>query len=197
MMNSKKLLFVCSAFLLSFSLMAQVKVNPEIQKKFDTYIQLSNQKKWDQAFDLMYPKLFTKVPKQDLVNLMTSMEADGLTLQMNNVKINSSTVEFQEGDETFVRIEYTADLSVQVAANSLYDAPKSIAAMTEQFQATYGKTNVKWNESGKKYMILAEKSMMAVNTNHQWYLVEINNDQKELMEYLFSDDVMNALVRTE
>jgi len=197
MMNSIKLLLVSSAFLISVSLMAQVKVNPEIQKKFDIYIELSNQKKWDQAFDLMYPKLFTKVPKVDLVNLMTSMEADGLSLQMSNVKINSSTVEFHEGDETFVRIEYSADLSVQVAPNSLYDAPKSIAAMTEQFESSYGKTNVKWNEAGKKYMILSQKSMMAIKTNNQWYLVEINNDQKELMEYLFSDDVMNALVRTE
>jgi len=197
MMNITKSIFALTAFLVSVSVMAQVKVNPEIQKKVDAFIELSNQKKWDQAFDLMYPKLFTKVPKQDLVDLMTSMDQDGLSLKMSNIKVTSSTAPFEEGNETFVRLEYTADLAVQVADGGLYNAPKSIQAMTEQFQTAYGKTNVKWDAVSKKYNILAHKSMMAIKINNQWYLAEINNDQKELMEYLFSDSVMDALVRLE
>lgn len=197
MMNIAKSFLCAFALLLTLSLSAQAKVNPEIQKKFDQFIELSNQKKWDQAFDLMYPKLFARVPKQDLVNLMTSMEQDGLSLKMGNVQIGSVTVPFEENGETFQRFDYTADLSVQVAENGLYSAPKAIQGMTEQFQAAYGKNNVKWDDENKKYNIISHKSIMAVQSNKQWYLVEINNDQQELMEYLFSDAVMDALVRTE
>ncbi len=196
-MPKTKLFFFLSAIFFSACVTAQVKVNPEIQKKFDAYIELSNQKKWDQAFDLMYPKLFLMVPKQELVDLMTSMEADGLSLKMNNVKIASSSAPFKEGSETFVRLEYSADLHVVVAVNGLYSSAKSIQAMQDQFESTYGEKNVKWDEAGKKFDILAHKAMMAVNTNDQWYLVEINTDQKELMEYLFSETVRNALVRSE
>ena len=194
MMNIKSF-FVLSSLLFSVSLQAQEAVNPEIQAKVDAFIELSNQKKWDQAFDLMYPKLFLKVPKQDLVDLMTSMESDGLSLQRKNVKLRSSSVPFYEGDETFVRLEYTGDLTVQVATGSIYDDTKPIQGMTEQFQRSYGETNVKYDPTAKKYDIRASISMMAIKSQNQWYLVEINDDQKELMEYLFSDSVMNALVR--
>lgn len=194
MMNIK-LFFVLTSLLLSVSMQAQEAVNPEIQKKVDAFIEFSNQKKWDQAFDLMYPKLFLKVPKQDLVDLMTGMDADGLSLHRTNLKLRSSTVPFYEGDETFVRLEYTADLGVQVASGSIYDDTKPIMGMTEQFERTYGETNVKYDPAAKKYDIRANISMMAIKSQNQWYLVEINTDQKELMEYLFSDNVMNALVR--
>lgn len=192
-----KLFFSLSAFLLSVSLMAQVKVNPDIQKKFDSFIELSNQKKWDQAFDLMYPKLFSKVPKQDLVDLMTSMDQDGLTLNMSNIKIESASAPFASGDESFIKIGYTADLSIQVAEDGLYGSPKAIQAMTEQFQTAYGKANVRYNNDSKKFSIAAHKSMMAIQSAHQWYIIEINTDQQELMEYLFPVAVMDALVRSE
>ena len=194
-MNKLKLFFAITSFLLSYSIMAQEKVNPEIQKKVDSFMELSNQKKWEQAFDLMYPKLFTQVPKQDLIDVMTGMEQDGLSLQRNNIKLVKSSAPFQEGPETFVRIEYAADLIVQISAGSLYDDPLAIQGMTGQFQTSYGKENVVWNTENKNFKIMANISMMAIQTGHQWYLIEINNDQKELMEYLFPDSVMNALVR--
>ena len=194
MMNIK-LFFVLASLLVSVSMQAQGAVNPEIQSKVDAFIELSNQKKWDQAFDLMYPKLFLKVPKQELVDLMTSMDKDGLSLHRTNLKLRSSSVPFYEGDETFVRMEYTADLTMQITAGSIYDDTKPIQGMTEQFQRSYGETNVKYDPTAKKYDIRASISMMAIKSQDQWYLVEINDDQKELMEYLFSDNVMNALVR--
>jgi len=197
MMNITKLLFAITAFLVSLSLSAQVKVNPEIQKKFDSFIELSNQKKWNEAFDLMYPKLFISVPKQDLVNIMTSMDQDGLALKMSNIQIESTTVPIEENGETFVKLAYTANLTVEVAEKGLYNAPKAIQGMTEQFQTAYGKTNVKFDDANKTYHILAHKSIMAIQSNNQWYLLEINTDQMELMESLFSPSVMDALVRTE
>lgn len=195
MMYSPKLIFAIAALLFSASVVAQGNGNPEIQKKVDAFIELSNQKKWDQAFDLMYPKLFTQVSKQDLIDVMTGMDQDGLTLQRNNIKLTSSSAPFYEGAETFVRLGYSADLIVQIAEGSLYDAPKSIQAMTEQFQASYGNENVTWKEESKKFTILANISMMAIKSDQQWYLIEINDDQKELMGFLFSDSVMKALVR--
>jgi hypothetical protein len=194
MMNIK-LFFVLTSVLFSVSMQAQEAVSPEIQQKVDAFIELSNQKIWDQAFDLMYPKLFLKVPKQELVDLMTSMDRDGLSLHRSNLKLRSSTVPFYEGDETYVRMEYTADLAVQVTAGSMYDADKPIMGMTQQFESSYGETNVKYDPAAKKYDIRASISMMAIKSQNQWYLVEINNDQKELMEYLFSENVLNALVR--
>lgn len=192
-----KFLFTLSAFLFSLTLTAQIKVNPDIQKKFDSFVELSNQKKWDQAFDLMYPKLFTQVPKQDLVDLMTSMEQDGLSFTRSNIKFKSTEVPVVEGNETFVKVDYTGDLTVKITAGSIYDAPKAISGMTEQFQTSYGKENVNWNSTDKTYTIKVTIAMIAIQSSNQWYLIEINKDQMELMESLFPAPVMDALVRTE
>ncbi len=196
-MSITKFFLSISVLLLTLSLSAQVKVNPDIQAKFDSFVALSNQKKWDQAFDLMYPKLFTKVPKQDLVDLMTSMDQDGLSFTRSNIKLKDSFEPVKEGNETFVKVDYTANLNVKITEGSIYDAPKAISGMTEQFQTSYGKTNVKWDEAGKQYTILVTISMIAIQNDNQWYLIEINKDQMELMESLFPAPVMDALVRTE
>src|SRR5258706_14599118 len=149
-----KLVYIITLFLFSTSLMAQVKVNPDIQKKVDAFITLSNEKKWDEAFDFMYPKLFTKVPKQDLIDIMTGMDQDGLSLQRSNVKLSSVSKPLKDENETFVRLEYTGDLLVTVKSGSLYDTPSSIQGMTTQFETSYGKESVKWDADNKKYTIL-------------------------------------------
>lgn len=197
-MSFKKFLFVCSAVLFSFALKGQTGVNPAIKAKLDAFIQYSNNQEWDKAFDLLYPKLFTKVAKQDLVDLMAGMEADGLMLTMSNARIVSTSVPVVEGNETFVKVNYKADLLVNIMPMGLYDSNKSMMAIDEQFKATYGVENVQLDQNRKEYHIKATKSMMAIKTgNEDWKLVEINMDQPELMAYLFSPSVMESLVRVE
>ena len=197
-MNTFKLLFIFCAFFTTSMVNGQAKINTSIQSTLDEFIKYSNEKDWDKAFSLLYPKLFNRVPKQELVNLMVGMEKDGMALGMKNTRITSTSVPMEEGNETFIRVEYDADMDVNLAAGGIYDHPKSIQAMDEQFKATYGGSNVKWNAEQKTYQIKAHKAMMAIQmADKNWKLVEINMDQPDLMEYLFSPTIMDALVRVE
>ena len=176
----------------------QAVINPAIETTLNQFIEYSNKQDWDKAFDLLYPKLFTKVAKQDLMDVMTGMEADGLSLQMANTHITSTSVPVKEGDETFVRVQYVSDLTVNIKTGGLYDYPKSIQAIEEQFKATYGATNVKWDAGAKQFHIVANKAMIAIEgQDGAWKLVEVNMDQPALMESLFSPAVMDALVRQD
>lgn len=197
-MNAFKLLFVLTALFFTTASNGQASINPSIQTSLDAFIDYSNKKDWDKAFDFLYPKLFTKVPKQDLVDIMTSMEEDGMALIMKNTRITSTSVPVEEGNETFVRVEYEGDMEVEVKPSGIYDHPKAIMAMEQEFKTTYGANNVKWDDNGKEFKIQARKAIMAIETGKDtWKLVEINMDQPELMEYLFSPSIMDALVRIE
>jgi hypothetical protein len=197
-MKTIKFIFILTTFLLPSFLKAQASINPAIQSTLDAFIDLSNKKEWDQAFDLIYPKLFNRVPKQELINVMLGMETDGLTLNMSNTRITSTSVPIEEGTETFVRVEYESDMKVDIKPNGMYDYPKSVMAIEQQFKSTYGEENVQWNDKSKSFDIKAKKAMMAVRTGSgSWKLAEINMDQPELMEYLFSPAVMDALVRIQ
>lgn len=197
-MKTINFFFFLSAVLFTTALQGQAAINPGIQSSFDAYIQYSNNKEWDKAFDLLYPKLFTKVAKQDLVDVMLGMEADGMELQLKNTRITSTSVPVEEGNETFVRVEYVSDMEVSIVTDGKYDAPKSIQAIDEQFKHIYGNENVKWDATNKQYKIIAHKAMIAVKTGSDgWKLAEVNMDQPELMKYLFSPAVMDALVSIE
>lgn len=184
--------------LASYAAKGQAVINPAIEETLNQFITYSNQHDWDKAFDLLYPKLFTKVPKQDLLDIMKSTEADGLNLQMTNTRITPTSVPVLDGEETFVKVQYISDLSVTIQPGGKYDYPKSIQAMDEQFKIIYGPNNVKWDDSAKQYKIIANKSMMAIQSKQgDWKLVEINMDQPELMESLFPGSVMQTLIRVD
>ena len=195
MMNTIRLFSFFIVMLLAVTAKAQLTSNPDIQKRLDAFIDLTNQKKYSEAFDLMYPKMFNQVNKQELVDMMTSMNNDGLGVTINNRRITSFSAPVVEGNESFVRIEYTADLVIGLTPGGMYDSPKAAEAMLQQFQQTYGATNVKYSTTDKKYNIIAHKAMMAIQPEGQnWYLIEINTDQMELMKSLFSENVINSLV---
>lgn len=182
---------------ITFGLNAQTANNPDIQKRLDAFIDLTNQKKYSEAFDLMYPKLFDHVSKLELIDMMAAMDS-GLSLKVTNRQITKFSSPFQDGNETFVRLDYTADMTVDVIKEGMFDYPKATLGILQQFQATYGEANVEWDEAEKKYTIKADKAMMAIKGNEgNWYLVEINSDQMELMKSLFSEPVVNALVMVQ
>lgn len=195
MMNTTKSILTFFALLLTFSGFAQLTSNPDIQKKLDQFIDLTNEKKYDQAFDIMYPKMFSQVGKQELVDMMTAMDNDGLSLTVTNRRITAFSTPFVDKNETFVRIDYTADMNMKIKPGGLYDSPKASTAMQQQFESVYGANNVKYDATSKNYTIMAQKAMMAIREEGKdWHLVEINTDQMELMRSLFSEAVINALV---
>lgn len=197
-MSTIKSLFVLCAMLFSSMVIGQAAIDPGIQSTLDGFIKASNEQDWDKAFDYMYPKMFDQVSKQDLVNMMKSTEEDGMSIKVENAKITSTSVPFQENGLTYVRVEYESDMTVNIRPGGIYDHPKSTYAMKEQFENSFGTSNVRWDENKDEFKVHARKSMMAINVGvGLWKMVEINMDQPALMEYLFSDDVMDALVRVE
>ncbi len=196
-MITKYVLWIFSFLIPVYAVQAQAPINPAIKSKLDSFIDYSNSQQWNKAFDLIYPKLFTKVPKADMVDLMERMEA-GMTLKMTNTQIVSSSSPVQDGDETFVRLTYSSDMTVTIEQGGMYDSPKAIQAIGDQFKSTFGGRSVQWDPDLKQYNIRATKNMMAVHSgNDDWKLVEINMEQPDLMEYLFSQKIMDELVRTE
>ena len=89
-------------------------------------------------------------------------------------------------------------MSMKVKEGGMYDSPKASQAMMQQFETTYNKENVRWNPDTREYTIHTKKAMMAIQEEGKdWYLVEINTDQMELMRSLFSETVIAALITVE
>jgi hypothetical protein len=185
-------LLVCFSILDGFS---QEQYQVAIQEKIDGFTELSNAGEWDKALDYMYPKLFAKVPKEQITGMMRELEG-GLTIKTENIKITKTQGPVEDGGETFVRVEYTGDMKVALIPGGMFDSPKAITAIDQQFKAIYGAQHVQWSEKTKEFSIKAIKSMMAIKgADNEWKLIEINMDQIEVMEFLFSPAIMSSLIR--
>jgi hypothetical protein len=185
-------LLVCFTILNGFS---QDSYQVAIQEKIDGFTELSNAGEWDKALDYMYPKLFAKVPKEQITGMMRELEG-GLTIKTENIRITKTQGPVEDSGEIFVRVEYTGDMKVAVIPGGMFDSPKALTAIEQQFKSIYGGENVQWSENTKEYSIKAIKSMMAIKgADNEWKLVEINMDQMEVMEFLFSPAIMSSLIR--
>jgi len=70
--------------------------------------------------------------------------------------------------------------------------------MKQQFESIYGEKNVQWNEMEKKYTIKVDKQMMAIKQGQgDWFFVEVNKDQMDLMKSLFSEAVIKSVVMVD
>ena len=178
------------------ALRAQTADEAAIKARIDAFTRWSNAEDWSSAFDLLYPKLFTYVRKEELVGLMDTLVSDGMHLRTENLRIRTFSLPIREGRETFVRVAYVADVIVRIDADGKYGPPEIVASVGEQFRKTYGKDNVVWVADTREYRIVAEKAMIAVRGDDlpDWYLVEVNTDQPELMAFLFSPEVLARLV---
>jgi hypothetical protein len=79
----------------------------------------------------------------------------------------------------------------------MYDYPKSLMALQQQYNTIYGPENVSFDQDRKLFTIVASTSMMAVdNGTGNWKLVEINFDQPGLMESIFSPFILDSLVKS-
>jgi hypothetical protein len=180
-------------------LRAQTADEAAIKARIDAFTRWSNEEDWSSAFDLLYPKLFTYVRKEELVGLMDTLVSDGMHLRTENLRIRTFSLPIREGRETFVRVAYVADMIVRIDAEGKYGPPEILESVGEQFRKTYGKDNVVWVPESREYRIVAEKAMIAVRGDDRpdWYLVEINTDQPELMAFLFSPEVLARLVSAD
>jgi len=178
---------------------AQPGDQPAIQARIDTFIARTNAADWNAAFQMIYPKLFTYVPRQDLVDMMDEMGRDGLGIRMDNVRIRTLSLPIESGEEAFVRAEYVGDMTVHIDRDGKYGPEAVIDLLEDQFAATYGKENVSWDSQASVFRIRAEKAMIAVrgSADAEWMLVEINPDEPELMAFLFPPEVIRQLVRPD
>ena len=196
-MNTRHLSGILFFLFISISSWGQSNLNPAIKARFDAYIKYFNEQQWAKVFDMSYPKLFNNITKEELINLTIASVQDGLSQKIEDVKITSATAPVVDGKETFVRFSFDSKMIVKIRNGSPYDEMKPIQSIHEQFNATYGASNVQWNVDTKEFTIKAPKTMMAVNIgNDTWTLIEINMDQPELMAAMFSPTIMDKLVKT-
>ena len=182
-------LFVSSLFLtlfLTFNLSGQ-KANYQqaIQEKLDHFIELSNNQKWAEAFDLLYPKLFQAVGKHELIAMMEEMADEGMRSTTEDFQVVSFSEVQSFEDEDFVMVQYDSKQNLKMSS-SITDDDSMLQTLLINLRQSMGEDNVEYDAATKLFLIKGLKSMYAISKKNEnnWFLLENNPAQGELLEQL-------------
>ena len=194
-MKKYTLIILLAGFVFN-TITAQKDYKQVIGAKIDKFISLSNDKKWNEAFDMMYPKLFESVTKEELINMMAEMDASGVEINIPSHEIKSYSVVAIHENEKFVFVEYQANqtlkLSEELTANE-----ETRGALMFNLRSSFGTNSVVFDEETKAFNIDANKSLFAIadkNTDN-WYLIENNEEQKELLNHVIPANIQEKFLK--
>lgn len=167
---------------------------PAIQEKMNQFISLSNEQKWSEAFDLLYPKLFQTVGKHELVGMMENMASEGMSNTTENFKVVSFSELKTFNGEDFVLIKYDSDqkLKMSPAITADDEMRKTVLLSLRQ---SMGEENVAYDSKSEVFVIKGTKSMYAISNEgeNNWFLVDNNTNQDELLTVLIPAQIRNEL----
>lgn len=211
-MNFKLILFISISAFTCFSSKAKEKITlrqnnsivnaihaneDDLKAKFEIdvkkYLEAFNQKNWDLVIKMINPKLYDFITKDQMIESFDQLEEMGMNMHIELKEIAKISKVVTVADSKFCRVYYRGNVTIEISGLMLENKDE----LEKSFKVSYGSENVKYDSKGKRFIINAEKSMIAssnVGTN-EWNYIEYNENQMELLEYMFPAEVMTQILK--
>ncbi|MEL7121570.1 MAG: hypothetical protein AAFO07_19135 [Bacteroidota bacterium] len=193
-MNKSTLLFALFLLLSAFTLSAQ---NTDvIDDTLEKYIKATNEKDWNAALDLVYEKLFTLAPKEQMLAMFQQMDAMGMSIKMTDYSITNKSEPIEADSSQFVIVNYDSREKLTLN-NEAFSGDEMINMMKQQFVMTYGEDGVSWDKESKTFDLKGKKTMLAISKDGEnWKFIEYKNtdpNQKMIFSQIIPAEVIEAL----
>lgn len=150
----------------------------------------------NKVLDLTYPKLFTIVPREDLLELMqNSFETEQFSSTLDSLKADTVFPVFEIQDESFAKIKHTMLMRMKFkdVPDSAGDANNGV--MIGLLAAQFGEDHVRFDKPNNTIIISMLSKMIAIKnkTDNLWYFVNFDEENKEMLDLLFNEEVQVKL----
>ncbi len=144
-----------------------------IDSRLEEYFEATKSEDWEKVADLLYPKLFELVKKEDMIQMFRDMEGNGMKFSMSDFEARKISEPFTHEDEQFALVDYSAKMSIQFTSQA-YKEPEMVQSLQSSFHNIYGEENVSFNPEENSFDILAEKAMFAIapRGSKEWSFIE-------------------------
>ncbi len=173
---------------------AQSDKEAAIRQRLDEYFRATEAKDWNKVVDMVYPKLFNLVEKEDMVQLFADMEGNGMVFQMKDFVVHDISKPVTHEGERFALVGYSAGMNIRFTSAAYRDS-SMVESLRTTFSATYGDENVRYNKEDNSFDIQADKSMFAIapEGSAEWAFMENNPGQAGLLGALIPETVKEKL----
>jgi hypothetical protein len=188
----KKIILITTCF--CCSLLAFAQKDPELKKRLNSFIQATQAMDFNKILDYTYPKLFTFVPREQMLDaLEKSLHNDQLSISFDSIKIDSLFPVFTMAGGNYAKINSSMTMTMKL--NFPKDEPDSskTAANTQlvaAMQGQFGADKVVFNNGS--IIIRVNTPMVAVKDQYakEWSFSNLK-DNDPINDKLFSKELLN------
>lgn len=161
---------------------SQKQLKQHFEKDLISYTTAFNNQEWNTVMQMMYPKMFDMMSKENMIMALEQMDNLGVKMTTNFKSIDKISKVIENGSEKYCKIRYFGVIKVRLTGLM----SQGSALMQPQFEKEFGKENVKFNETNNSFTINAHRSMVAVanKKSSNWKYIDINSPQAKGLKRL-------------
>lgn len=165
-----------------------------ISDSLEVYLQANYDKDYDKIMDMVYPRLFDIVAREDMIAMFQGMASEGIEFEISNGVIDSISKVIVQGGERFARVDYRMDMMMRFTGIE-YEGESTQDLIYTSFQGQYGAENVRRKDGA--FYVNADKIMIAIASvdTPNWTFMEMNKEQPKLLEMLLPVEVIEAFAK--
>ena len=149
----------------------------------------------EKVMEYTYPKLFTIVPKKTMIATMKfAYESEDYTIELDSIKILKIFPIFKINDTSYVKVKHTMLMKIKFIGpyDSLQNELKEM--MISFMSPKYGEENVRFDPLANSVNIFITPDMVGIKDNtSKWTFVNLNEDKPQILDMLFSKQVLDKL----
>lgn len=162
-----------------------------ISDSLEVYLQANYDKDYEKIMDMIYPKLFDIVTRENMIAMFEGMSSEGIDFEISNGIIDRiSNLVVHEG-ERFATVDYRMDMMMRFTGIE-YKEEATQNMILASFEGQYGPENVERKDGA--FYIKTDKTMVAIapEDSESWKFIEKNDQQPALLGMLIPAEVLEA-----
>lgn len=175
------------------------KPDSSFRPRLDSFLQLNHLQDLDRVLDYTYPKLFTIVPREQMLGIMKStFDNEEMTVRMDSLKLIKTWPMLSTAEGSFVKMEYSMIMRMLFKQKDSTDTPEKMETVSSLLTMKYGAGNVRYDGLLNQIIILNKSPLLAIKDNHspQWTFINYLKDDP-LIDLLLSKDIIDKLSKQQ
>jgi hypothetical protein len=188
----KKLTFLLLLSFFTFAVSAQNSTDAQLNKRLQTYMTLSKELDFAGVMDYMHPKLFTIVPKEQLVQTMeTAFNTPGMKITFDSMAVVAIGPVYKTGSASYRKVDYFMSMSISLG-DSLDLTDKQVAdIMLASFKQGFPGKKVSVATATNSILVSGKELMFAIKDAQapEWLFLGYDRSNPKMVQQLYPKPV--------
>ncbi len=192
-MKKYLLLFVLTT--LSYSSYAQP--DSSLLNRLHRFLNLNHLKDFNGVLDYTYPKLFTIVPREQMLEIMkNAFDNEEMVIEVDSLQTVKFYPLLTTDEGSFLKIDYSMILRMQYKKmeEDSSATPEKMEQISSLLSTKYGEGNARYDAASKKIIIRVHTPLLAIRDilSPEWTFINFKNDEM-ITPLLLSQDIIDKI----